>query len=400
MLGRKFISNPQLPRLCVYIAIVLTGLLNVIAYADLTPNASTRAFGDAASYYQMSQHTFAQVPNPFALRTLSPFIAHVLAQIPGVPLSGAWLLLTFIATTLSLIIFFKLIRDHLQVGLFASAITTLMLALTYNFTIFNYGDYWLVDPLNNLFWMLAILMVVKRQLVAFILVVIIGSVNKETTLLLAPLYPLLELGRAHRFNSSVIRGILAAVVSFALYLGYHIWAQIHVGGGLHYGMLSGSNGAGVLGNIVAALSYEKRTEYLRIFQTFQFLWIIFAFMLYRHYKRPDRRSTEFLIMSTYLVGAVFIGRLFATDVERVYVMAAPVIMAATAMAFDHFKDDGRRFFVGAIAFVYVALNIGWLTGTSIVWANVVALTFFNLLVLSDKIWPPLSASRGTDMLHP
>src|ERR1700693_2173597 len=139
-----------------YVLILIASIINIISYTDFSRGAIGNAGGDARFYIQMSQHTFAHVPNPFAFRLLSPLIVHELKKLPGLGLGSSWKFLTFTATYIALIVFFKLLYHQFKLSLFTSTIFTLMLACTYNYTLFNYYDTWLVDPLNNLFYMLAI----------------------------------------------------------------------------------------------------------------------------------------------------------------------------------------------------------------------------------------------------
>jgi hypothetical protein len=253
-----------------------------------------------------------------------------------------------------------------------------MLACTYNYTLFNYWDIWLVDPLNNLFYVLAITFLIQRKLWPFAIVIILGSLNKETTLLLAPLYPILAWARTGSIKSHEVKQSLIAFVTMGVvYLTYHLWAQDRIGG--HYALLSGQNGHSVWNNIRFALDSHKMNDQQLIYQVFQFVWLFFIYGLYRLYKKLGILN-ELLIISAYLFGAVMLGRLFASDTQRVYIMMAPIVMAVAALMFNSVKTEMDRLWVGVIAFLYVAVNLAWFTSPDFIMiANVGALAIFVLI---------------------
>jgi hypothetical protein len=363
-----------------YLLILVVGIVNLISYTDFSRGATAHAAaipGDARYYIQMSQHTFAHVPNPYAFRLLSPLIVHELTKLPGLGLSSSWILLSFVATYLALIVFFKLLHSQFKLSLFTSMVFTLMLSCTYNYTLYNYGDIWLVDPLNNLFYVLGIYLLFARRLWWFAATIALGSINKETTILLAPLYPLLGWIRNRSWKArDTIRSaaVMAGVV--AIYLAYHAALLAKLGPGA-YTFGSGVNGTNVLDNVRFSLSSRKTTEQLAIFGVFQYLWFIFAYGLYRLYKERSWRS-ELLVTSAYVLCTIVLGRLFATDTQRVYVMMAPLVLGVSAMVLDWLRSEQQRLWMGTLAFLYLALNFGWISGDAGMAANLAAIVIFVL----------------------
>lgn len=370
------------PRFWAYGLILVAGLINVIANTNFNKRANVFIGGDAQVYIQMSRHTFAHVANPYAFRLMSPLIVHELVKLPGLGLDSSWLLLTFAATTAALIVFFKLLYDHFKIGLFTSTVFTIMLACTMNYTLFNYRDMWLVDPLNNLFYVLALYFLLQRRLWAFSLTILLGSINKETTLMLAPLYPLLVWVRSDNWRSRELAMSIAATIGVAIvYLIYHALVLMELGPG-SYRFLAEVNGS-VLDTIRLSI-LGARAEPYSIFTVFDFLWFYFAYILYRLYQAHGRMS-EWLLIGAYTLTSGVFGRLFATDTARVYVMMAPVVLGVIALAFNGLAGERKRLWVLLLAAVYVALNFGWFSQDAYLLVNIAAVVVFIVALEADKL---------------
>ena len=313
---------------------------------------------------------------------MSPLIVHELVKLPGLGLDSSWLLLTFAATTAALIVFFKLLYDHFKIGLFTSTVFTIMLACTMNYTLFNYRDMWLVDPLNNLFYVLALYFLLQRRLWAFSLTILLGSINKETTLMLAPLYPLLVWVRSDNWRSRELAMSIAATIGVAIvYLIYHALVLMELGPG-SYRFLAEVNGS-VLDTIRLSI-LGARAEPYSIFTVFDFLWFYFAYILYRLYQAHGRMS-EWLLIGAYTLTSGVFGRLFATDTARVYVMMAPVVLGVIALAFNGLAGERKRLWVLLLAAVYVALNFGWFSQDAYLLVNIAAVVVFIVALEADKL---------------
>lgn len=183
-------------RTAVYLTLATVSLINLISYAPLDVRAHEKAWGDALNYYAMSEHTGAQVDNPFALRMLSPWLVHLAGKVTGLPLDVLWLGFTAAVTLACTVVFFEFCWRHLNLQLFTSAVAAIALGCTFWYGPYAFSNPFLVDPLNNLLYLVALWLVFKRKLVLFTVVIVVGAINKETTLLLAPLYPLLAWTRA------------------------------------------------------------------------------------------------------------------------------------------------------------------------------------------------------------
>jgi hypothetical protein len=380
----------------VYLAILLINFMHLVSYTTIAPDAHNKAVGDALNYIEMSERTFAQVDNPFALRMLTPWVVHNLQALLGVPLDYVWMLITYLAISATLIVFFKLLYDHFQLSLFISTVATVMLAFTNSFVMYNFGNFWLVDPVNNFLMVLGIYFLLKRKLIAFAVVILVGTINKETMLFLAPLYPLLAWVRTGRLRDrSVLFGVLAMVVATGFYLVFRTWAMSQIGGG-SYEAFSGQNGKSVFANIQFALNANKGNELAILHNVLWFAWLIFGYGLYQLYKKSGIRS-ELLVISVWLFATCLFGRIFATDTQRVFVLMAPVVIAVCAIVLSRFDSERERLWVSGIAFIYAALNLGWVPGEWSLAASLGALVIFVAVLKPYR--EPVQPAGGNGVVH-
>ncbi|GAB3152925.1 hypothetical protein GCM10027258_54820 [Amycolatopsis stemonae] len=378
-------------RAAVYLTLAMVSLINFISYAPLDVRAHEKAWGDALNYYAMSEHTGAQVDNPFALRMLSPWLVHLAGKVTGLPLDVLWLGFTGVVTLACAVVFFEFCRRHLALHLFTSVLAAIALSCTFWYGPYAFSNPFLADPLNNLLYLIALWLLFKRKLVLFTLVIVVGAINKETTLLLAPLYPLLAWTRARSLRDrQVLFGVLATILATLAYVGFRLWAQNLIGGS--YGFGSGQGNKGLASNIVFALSSNKHSEHAALFDTFHFFWIIFGYGLYEQYRRKGPFS-PLLVSSVYLTLCCFAGRLVATDTQRVFVMLAPLIIGLVAITLDNQRSDVRRLLVGVLVFLYIALNLQLVPNDLKFLVEVGGLVLFAALIHAQS-WLP-RGRRGT-----
>ncbi len=390
-------GRPGAQRFWAYLALGTISLINLISFMPKFPKPHEQAWGDAVNYYRMSEQTGAAVENPFALRMLSPWIVHRGNLLTGLSLDVLWVAFTFVVTLATILVFFEFLRSYLKLQLFTSMLASIALACTFWYAPYAFSNPYLVDPLNNLLYLLAIWFILKRKLIPFAIVIVLGAINKETTLLLAPLYPLIAWTRGRSFRDrDVLGGIGVFVVAVGIYIGYRLWAQNLIGG--DYGFGAGQSNSGLLDNIRFALNASKGAGQVELFNTFHFFWLIFGYGLYQQYRRYGLRS-ELLISSVWLFACCLAGRLVATDTPRVFVMMAPLIVAITAFVLDQQRSEGRRLWVGALFFLYVAMNLRFVGGAAVFWVDAVALLIFAGLV-SYPTTPRWSRNTGFTGFRP
>ncbi|WIX80504.1 hypothetical protein QRX50_06945 [Amycolatopsis carbonis] len=371
-------------RTWVWLALATVSLVNLISSAPLQKDAHLHAWGDALQYYAMSEHTGAPVENPFALRMLSPWLVHFAHNLTGLSLDVLWLAFTYLVTVATAVVFFEFLRSHLKVRLFTAFVAAVLLVCTFWYVQYNFSDPYLVDPLNNLLYVVAIWLAFRRRLVLFAVVVLVGTVNKETTLLLAPLYPLLAWTRTRSLrDKGFIGGVIAMVVAAAGYFAYRVWAQHFIGGS--YGFGSGQGNSSLLENIRFSLSSHKGTEQAVLWDTFHFVWLIFGYGLFLQYRKHGARS-PLLVASLWLFLCCLAGRFVATDTTRVFVMMAPLVLGMFAVVLDRHRSDAARLWVSVLAFLYLAINFRWVPWPASFALDAGALVVFALLTFPPR-WP-------------
>ncbi|WP_326567617.1 hypothetical protein VSH64_38200 [Amycolatopsis rhabdoformis] len=380
-------------RLWVWLTLAVVSLVNLISSAPLQKDAHLHAWGDALQYYAMSEHTGAPVENPFALRMLSPWLVHLAHNVTGLSLDALWLTFTYLVTVATAVVFFEFARSYLKTQLFTAFVATVLLASTFWYVQYNLSDPYLVDPLNNLLYVIAIWLAFRRKLVLFALVILVGSLNKETTLLLAPLYPLLAWTRTRSLrDKDVLGGLAALLVAAAGYFGYRVWAQHFIGG--DYGFGAGQHNGSLLENIRFSLSSHKGTEQAVLWDTFHFVWLIFGYGLFLQYRKHGIRS-PMLVASLWLFLCCLAGRFVATDTTRVFVMMAPLVLGMFAVVLDRHRSDAARLWVSVLAFLYLAINFRWVPWPASFALDAGALVVFALLTFPPK-WPsPPRVARPT-----
>ncbi|SDE29198.1 Dolichyl-phosphate-mannose-protein mannosyltransferase [Blastococcus fimeti] len=363
-----------LERLVACGALLLVGFFGLVSYGQFQRDARAGAFGDALNYIAMSEQTFAPVDAPFSYRLLTPWLVRHASALTGLAPDTVWLALTFAATTAALFVVYEWIRGPLRVSPSVSLFATLLLSVTFYYTSYSYGNFWLVDPLTHLACALALYLAFRGRLVLFALVIAVGFLNKEAVLLMAPLYPLVAWARTGRLRDrDVLAGAGAVAALVVAYLGFRAWASSRIG----------PHGTHLDGDVVAlareVLGARAGQEHLAVFGVFGFLWVVFAYGLHQQYLRAGVRS-ELLLASGYVFAICAASRLQATDTERVFVMLAPLVVGVAATVFDTWRGEARSLWLGVLGVVYAALNFSWVTGQTAVLVSLGTVVGFAYLV--------------------
>lgn len=365
-----------LPKSLIAAGIILfTGVLNVFNYLD--PNLYPNVKGDAAQYIQLSKDLFKPVLYPFALRLLSPFTVKTFSQFhPDV--DTGWLVLTCTSIFLSLFLFFHLLNRCFKLSFYTSLIFTLFLAYTHAYTLFNYWDYWLVDPLNNLFILLAIYLALTERPILFFLTIVIGAINKETILFLTPLYPIVTYMQSQKTNwrnPKLYLSLVGLILTAVLYLTYRQFVLEKIGNPPGYQLFQGPEGKTVAENVRFAMSWQK--DQFVIYHVFDFLWVFFGLSLYQLYKQHGFKH-KLIVISIYLLIINLFGRFFATDANRIFVTTAPLVVGLAAIYAESWTQKQHRGWLLLLLLIYISSQLGWIDRYQIVWLNlaVIALILF------------------------
>ncbi len=371
-------------RLFAYAALLMVGLFGLISYGRLHADARAGAFGDALNYIAMSERTFAPVDAPFSYRLLTPWLVRHASAVTDIAPDTVWLGLTFAATTAALFVVYEWMRGPLRMSPSTSLLASLLLSVTFFYTSYNYGNFWLVDPLNNLATALALYFAFRGRILVFSAVIAVGFLNKEAVLLMAPLYPLVAWARAGRVRDRTVLTGVAAVAGLAVaYLVFRGWVAAVIGPhGTHLG-----------GDVVAlartVLSSRPGAEHLAVFGVFGFLWIVLAHGLHQEYRRAGLRS-ELLLTSGYVFAICLLSRVQATDTERVFVMLAPLVVGVAATVFDSWRGEARSLWMWVLGLVYAALNFSWFTGQFATTISLGLVVAFVCLVRQQTLAPTVA----------
>ncbi|WP_092776887.1 hypothetical protein [Actinokineospora terrae] len=333
--------------------------VNLVSYVPWRRDAHLGAGGDAVEYFQMSQRTFAPVDNPFALRVLSPWLVHTGHRLTGLSPDTVWIALTFTATLASVIVLHELLRRRFAVSGFVAVVVASMLACTFWYAPYLFGNPWLVDPLNNLFIVLGLWLAFSGRLGWFTAVVVIGSVNKETMLLLAPLYPLLALTRSRRVTREVLLGTAAVAFAACAYFAFRTWAIARIGA--DYNLGTGQANHSLVDNIRFAISTAQGRDHLAIWSVLSFTWLIWLVGL--HHLRRTGAGHPLIPTSAWTLLTCLLGRLMATDTERVFTMMVPIVLIVVAVTLDTLQSPWHRPWIVLLAALYTAIQLRWTSAT-------------------------------------
>jgi hypothetical protein len=329
----------------------------LIMRATLTGGQHQAISGDAVHYIAMAENPLADIPLPFSLRTLTPAAVRAIHAVGRSRWDWdfAWITFTFMALLVACAFFRRLLLVALRVDGFTANVFTVCLIFNYCYSLFLFENPFLVDPLNNAFWAAALYWLFTDRYGRFMAVVALGAANKEAILILAPLYPLFMLLR-HRtlLNRVVIRSLIATIGLGVLYLVYRaVMVQLLYGGQ----SASHHSGAQSLKDIVLfSLGFQKDVR--QVYSVFHVFWFIAVVTLYELHSRTAWRN-RYLVSSVYLLFTLGAARLFASDADRVFVMAAPLVLAlGAAFCSARGGNRGSRFLL-VLMFASVAQHAGW-----------------------------------------
>jgi hypothetical protein len=336
-----------------YWSATLTGYL-ATAYMPwrLGPHATE---GDASIYRAMSEQPRTPQVNPLGLRLPTPYLAHFMSKICNIELDTSWRTITILFTFATLLAYFMIfakITDSMSI----SCMLTAMVALTFWLCIFNMKNMWLVDPVQNLFLILAIWAALTRKLVAFGIFVAIGAMFKETVLLTAPTLVMVLV--AEKSSKRVL--IKASAVTIGAIAAYFAYRTIAITSLLDGGTFSiGRTGTASTGRtVVSALAeFEELTPIwtARAFGTLPLIAVLG--LTHSSFKMKEKRAILALIIG--YTPIILLARIFATDTARVLMMVAPVIFIGFALVVANVSEHGdlRRFSLLVFTVLYVGAQV-------------------------------------------
>lgn len=318
----------------VYPVAVAAGCLVLAALANALLLHEQGANADERFYLQMAAHPGRAHAFPFAYRIAIPWLVHLL------PFSHAasFELIALLAIAVAGGVLFVLLRDFgvspplasgLAVGFAVSP--NLLVALL------RHGQS--VDPASTLIMVLGCLFIVRRQMGALALTLLIGVAVKETSLFLIPLAYAVWAQRL--VDRRAVRDTaLIAVGPVALYL--LIRAAVPAIGTQYTPGYTGpflSARAHVFGHVFTSAQLR------RVAYAFGPLWLVAPFAL---------RDVTFARRGLVLLALCVVGMSVAEDAGRDIFIAAPVIYVAAAVVAEHRRRLGLLLVVSLLA-----LDVGY-----------------------------------------
>lgn len=256
-----------------------------------------------------------------------------------------------------------------------------MLACTYWFACFNFADPYLVDPVANATIVAALYACLRRRPAWFAVAMLVGIMDKETMILFAPLYVIVAWARREPWRGrDMVGGGAITVAAGVFYFGFHAYVRSKLPSGGGYAPLTGTDGHSITNNFRSSVSAMKDQQQFAIFDTAHFLWLFFLFGLYYCYRRNGWRN-ETLALGAYTFVVCSFGRLFASDLQRVYAMMTPVIILVAAVYCLSLLDTGEdRLWIIMLSLVYVAINLRWVPVGTNVYLDLAAIAVFIVKV--------------------
>ncbi len=266
---------------------------------------------DDLIYERMAQDPLAPHTYVFAFRIAVPWLVHVLPF----DTTSSFSVLAWVMSGAAGAVLFVLL-ERLAIPRRVSLPLALVLVLSPPLLVASLRQGRNPDPMTVLVMVAGALFVVERRPVALGLTMLVGALNRETALFLAPLaYAVwaerpLDAGAARR----VVLAALPAVAAFvALRLAIPTVGREQVPG---YGSLLGGRV-----DVLREAAEQPFTLARRVFTAFGPLWFVAPFAL---------AGMRFARRGLVLLGLCLVSFTFALDWGRVVFVAAPVVYAAAA----------------------------------------------------------------------
>ncbi|MCV7339319.1 hypothetical protein [Mycobacterium haemophilum] len=364
----------------IYWSAMLTGYL-ATAYMPwrLGPNTIR---SDALIYRTMSEQLHTPQTNPLGLRLPVPYLVHFLSIYGNLDINSAWRIVTIGFTFATLLVYF-LIFAKITEAVSLSCMLTAMVAATYWLCVFSMQRMCLLDPAQNFFLVLVIWAALRRNFIAFVILLALGAMFREPVLLAAPTL-LLVLVANKSPKRMLIRGSIATFGAIAVYFIYRAVAiaSLLPGGTFYIGRTGTSS---IVKTVTSALAAFQSRIPIGTALAFGILPLIVIFGL-THSNFPQKEKRTILGLIIGYTPIVLFARIFATDAERVLMLLAPVVFIAFALIVANMpeRNDLRRFSLLIFTVLYAGAQATTSHRLGII-LNFVALILFGgvMLVLQE-----------------
>lgn len=378
------------------VSIILTAVISLIFILVLNiflcvnwHDPAAYPTGDGARYATIVHDPMYVQQNPYAYRRMTPYVVRLMTQHANWGENFIWGLITVVGQTLAQWLFFLMCWRTFRLGRYMSVLGVLLLATTYWYTAFTYQSIWLVDPLANAFMVGGLWLLFARQYVWFVLVILVGMINKESVLFLAPLYPVFEIMRHRRWNvPQVWRAVGALLVIVIGYSAYQHYVVRHVG-------VDTTNPlAGVQGTFVDNVTFISAASHHTLdqfyggwFAVFYVLWFVVMYAWYLAWRR-DGWLDRLTVTGIYLTAAITLTTFLVVDMPRAFSVLAPIIILTSVVMLASMRASQRRYGL-VVLFVYAASNLEWIKDPNFI----LVVNGLLLYVLLPEVSYPSDASH-------
>jgi len=268
--------------------------------------------GDARYYFAMAKDPFTFItPNgytgwAYGYRVLTPLLVHVFP----VNVDDGFKIITNVSLLLTSLILYSFLRRFFGFNA-REALLGQILFLTDIAVIYNVANFRLVDPLAYLFFIIGLYLIYACGNLLFAATMAVAMLNKETEIILAPVYYLVNRRKGLDYRC-LLRTILLSVPAVGCFLALRL-------------LISGrieepSLGASVYTDVLRLWQTQTlRSIGLFIF-TWSFLWIL-ALIGYFNCCRDERPRRLIYLMP--LVLALLVP---SVDISRILTLAFPTII--------------------------------------------------------------------------
>lgn len=367
--------------------------------APWDPGAVDGLFGDAISYVEMSRRTFAPVDNPFALRILMPLLVGGVQGVTGLSLQSSWILLTFVAVSVSASIMSELLLRDVKATTFSAFVAGVLILANYWYTLYAYSSPFLVDPLANLITIIAAWLALRMRYLPFALAIVVGAIAKETVLFACPFLLITAIRRSNALRDPrVVKSVLSAAAAVVGYTLVRYWIGLRIDASYVLGAGQGNRSAA--DNLRFVLSSLSTNNAMMLWGLLGFGWVIGLHHAVRSMGREGPRG-DLARYLFWLGAASAAGHIFATDTGRVFAPLVPFIVVFLALSIGRARDETDFQLVLSIVLIYIAAQLNWIDSSHAVFADVVALLIFAAMLWRRGQEVPSDPRDGHDRsTHP
>jgi hypothetical protein len=318
--------------------LALLGVLVAYLFAAIPGYFVDTQGGDYPFYVEMANDALGNaVPSPWRYRPLNPWLASWLIK-AGASANAAFFTLTFIFAAASIVLL-RIFLRQLSVSPFGARAGALLFAVSVGgyIPLRRYHGY--PDALTNCLILVVLILVASRRSVATAIALAIGSLAKETMLLLVPFVG----WRLHKASVPWQRVVAVVATPIAVYFLLRVVIPP------------------VAGGTPIALTFSAQIEYWREAMVHGWVrWILWAIAysmgpVWLLAAAGLRGNWRFLgSVSLYLL-ALLAPLIRTTDTERALMLSFPVVFALAAHALDQRRGHTSGVIVAAIA---IACQLG------------------------------------------